>query len=98
MSATAELTEEKVLETLKTVRFPGLTRDIVSFGFVKELAIGGGNVSFRLEITTDSPRAAEEIKRDATEKLRSLGMTFGGQQLLEATVRQLVEVVAKAPG
>ena len=28
-----------------------------------------------------------------TEKLRSLGMTFGGQQLLEATVRQLVEAV-----
>ncbi len=72
MSATAELTEEKVLETLRTVRFPGLSRDIVSFGFVKDLAIGGGNVSLRLEITTESPSAAEEIRRDATEKLRSL--------------------------
>jgi ATP-binding protein involved in chromosome partitioning len=72
VSITTELTEEKVLETLRTVRFPGLTRDIVSFGFVKDLAVGGGNVSFRLEITTDSPRAAEEIQRDATEKLRSL--------------------------
>ncbi|HKA36042.1 MAG TPA: Mrp/NBP35 family ATP-binding protein [Thermoanaerobaculia bacterium] len=72
MATTTEITEDKVLETLRTVRFPGLTRDIVSFGFVKDLAVGGGNVSFRLEITTDSPRAAEEIKRDATEKLRSL--------------------------
>ena len=72
MSATAELTEEKVLETLRTVRFPGLSRDIVSFGFVKDLAVGGGNVSLRLEITTESPSAAEEIRRDATEKLRSL--------------------------
>jgi ATP-binding protein involved in chromosome partitioning len=70
--ATAELTEEKVLEVLKTVRFPGLSRDIVSFGFVKDIAIGGGNVSFRLEIMTESPRAAEEIRREATEKLRSL--------------------------
>jgi len=26
-----------------------------------------------------------------TDKIRSLGMTFGGQQLLEATIRQLVE-------
>jgi ATP-binding protein involved in chromosome partitioning len=57
---------------LKTVRFPGLSRDIVSFGFVKDLAVGGGNVSFRLEIITESPRAAEEIQRDATEKLRSM--------------------------
>jgi len=72
MSATAGLTEEKVLEVLKTVRFPGLSRDIVSFGFVKDLAVGGGNVSFRLEVRTESPRAAEEIRRDATERLRSL--------------------------
>ncbi len=72
MSATAELTEDKVLEVLRTVRFPGLTRDIVSFGFVKDLAVGGGNVSFRLEIMTESPRAAEEIQRDATEKLQAL--------------------------
>jgi ATP-binding protein involved in chromosome partitioning len=72
MPATTEISQEKVLEVLKTVRFPGLTRDIVSFGFVKDLSVGGGNVSFRLEITTDSPRAAEEIRRDATEKLRAL--------------------------
>src|SRR5215472_7800824 len=72
MSATTELTEEKVLEVLRTVRFPGLSRDIVSFGFVKDLSIGGGNVSFRLEIVTESPRAAEEIKREATERLRGL--------------------------
>ena len=28
-----------------------------------------------------------------TDKLRSLGMSFGGQQLLEATVRQIVEAI-----
>jgi len=72
MTATTELTEEKVLEVLKSVRFPGLSRDIVTFGFVKDLAIGGGNVSLRLEITTESPRAAEEIRREATEKLKAL--------------------------
>jgi ATP-binding protein involved in chromosome partitioning len=72
MSATVELTDEKVLEVLRTVRFPGLSRDIVSFGFVKDLAVGGGNVSMRLEIMTESSAAAEEMKRDATEKLRSV--------------------------
>ena len=72
MTSATELTEERVLEALKGVRFPGLSRDIVSFGFVKDLTVGGGNVSFRLEITTESPKAAEEIQRDATEKLRSL--------------------------
>ena len=72
MSATTDLTEDRVLDVLRGVRFPGLSRDIVSFGFVKDLAVGGGNVSFRLEITTESPKAAEEIRREATEKLRAL--------------------------
>ncbi len=71
MSA-AVIDEKQVLDVLKTIRFPGLSRDIVSFGFVKDLAVGGGNVSFRLEIVTESPHAAEEIKREATERLRSL--------------------------
>jgi ATP-binding protein involved in chromosome partitioning len=72
MSAAAEVTEERVLDALKTVRFPGLSRDIVSFGFVKDVTIGGGNVSLRLEIMTESEAAAREIYRDATEKLRAL--------------------------
>ncbi len=90
MSTTAELTEEKVLEVLRTVRFPGLSRDIVSFGFVKDLAVGGGNVSLRLEIMTESSAAAEEIRRDATEKLRSLPGVHA------VTIR--LDVKAPAPG
>ena len=64
--ASTVVDEKQVLDALRTVKFPGLSRDIVSFGFVKDLAVGGGNVSLRLEITTESPRVAEEIKRDAT--------------------------------
>ena len=91
MSATTELTEEKALEVLRTVKFPGLTRDIVSFGFVKDLKVGGGNVSFRLEIMTESPRAAEEIQRDATEKLRGLPGVHA------VTIRLDVQPVAPPP-
>jgi ATP-binding protein involved in chromosome partitioning len=72
MSSTIEITEERVMEALRTVKFPGLSRDIVSFGFVKDLAVGGGNVSLRLEITSDSPKAGEQIKAEATERLQAL--------------------------
>jgi ATP-binding protein involved in chromosome partitioning len=91
MSSTTELTEERVLEVLRTVKFPGLSRDIVSFGFVKDLAVGGGNVSFRLDIMTESPRAAEEIERDAKEKLRSL------PGVNAVTIRTSVQAPAPAP-
>ena len=38
------MTEEKVLEALKNVIYPGFTKDIVSFGFVKEVDIDGESV------------------------------------------------------
>ncbi|MEO6326350.1 MAG: Mrp/NBP35 family ATP-binding protein [Thermoanaerobaculia bacterium] len=70
--STAILTEEVVLEALRQVKYPGFSRDIVSFGFVKELTIGGGNVSFRLALTSDAPKVAEEIKGRCEEVVRGL--------------------------
>ena len=63
--STAILTEEAVLQALRQVKYPGFSRDIVSFGFVKELTIGGGNVAFRVALTSDAPKVAEEIKAQA---------------------------------
>ena len=37
----ATITESKVLEALKAVRYPGFSRDIVSFGLVKGVRIEG---------------------------------------------------------
>ena len=64
--------EETVLEALRKVRYPGFSRDIVSFGFVKDVAVGGGNVSFRLSTTTASAEVAEQIRAEAEAALRAL--------------------------
>lgn len=69
---TPVLNEESALEALRTVKYPGLSRDIVSFGFVKDLAVGGGNVSFRLQLTSDTPGVADQIKAAAEAALRKL--------------------------
>ena len=65
-------TEETVLEALRKVRYPGFSRDIVSFGFVKDVAVGGGNVSFRLSMTTASAEVGEQIRSEADAALRAL--------------------------
>ena len=65
-------TEETVLEALRKVRYPGFSRDIVSFGFVKDVAVGGGNVSFRLSMTTASAEVGEQIRAEADAALRAL--------------------------
>jgi ATP-binding protein involved in chromosome partitioning len=33
------MTQENVLEALKNVTYPGFTKDIVTFGFVKDILI-----------------------------------------------------------
>ena len=70
--ATFSLNEETALEALRSVKYPGFSRDIVSFGFVKDLAVGGGNVSFRLALTADAPEIAAQLKAESEAALRKL--------------------------
>ncbi len=57
--------QEQVLDALKTVKFPGLSRDIVSFGFVHDLRVEGGKVSFTIRFATERPEVGQQIARDA---------------------------------
>jgi ATP-binding protein involved in chromosome partitioning len=63
-------TQEQILEALKTVKFPGLSRDIVSFGFVKDVQIDGGDVAFTIHFQTENPGAGQQIARDAEAAAR----------------------------
>src|SRR5947208_13252643 len=65
-------TQEQILEALKSVKFPGLSRDIVSFGFVKDLKVDGGDVSFTVHFQTENPNAGQQIARDAEAAVRAL--------------------------
>ena len=48
----SDLTEAAVLDALRAVQDPDLHKDIVALGFVKNLAIDAGRVSFAVELTT----------------------------------------------
>jgi len=52
-------TENLILERLKAVKFPGYSRDIVSFGLVKELKVSGADVFVRLQVATTNPSIPE---------------------------------------
>jgi len=58
------LTEEKIREALRAVKYPGFSRDIVSFGLVKDVTISGGDVQVQIALTTGEPAVARQI-RDA---------------------------------
>src|SRR5262245_7589324 len=67
-----KLSEAQIYETLKTVKYPGYTRDIVSFGLVKSVHIHEQNVDVVVQMTTNQQEVATQIQQAAAEALRVL--------------------------
>lgn len=65
-------TEDQIKDALKSVKYPGFSRDIVSFGLVKQVAIEKGAVSVSLQLTSANPQAAQQLKAEAEAALRVL--------------------------
>lgn len=83
----APLTEEAVLQSLRSVMDPDLRRDVVSLGFVKNLKIRDGHVSLDLELTTPACPVKDQLKAEATERIRSLPGVKEVSVQLSAAVR-----------
>jgi len=66
------ISEELVRNALKAVKYPGFTRDIVSFGLVKSVNIDNGEVKVQLALATNDPNVPATIKNDAEKVLRAI--------------------------
>ena len=55
------MTQDAVLAALRTVKYPGYSRDIVSFGLIKDIQIDGLAVGILIELTTPNPELGEKI-------------------------------------
>ena len=66
------LTQESITNALKSVQYPGYSRDIVSFGLVKNVAVAQGAVSLKLQLTSNNPQAAQQLKQDCERTLKGL--------------------------
>jgi ATP-binding protein involved in chromosome partitioning len=64
--------ETRVWDALKTVKFPGLSRDIVSFGFVHQVKACAGAVAVDLEMSTHNPEAGEKVRAEVERTLAAL--------------------------
>jgi ATP-binding protein involved in chromosome partitioning len=66
------MTDEQIINALKNVRYPGYSRDIVSFGLVKQVSASQGAVSVHIELTSANAAHAQQIKADSEQALRQL--------------------------
>ena len=52
---------QKILEILKTINYPGFSRDIVSFGIIKEINFNNGMVLVTIDVKTDNKSQIREL-------------------------------------
>ena len=77
-------TQDDIKSALKAVKYPGYSRDIVSFGLIKEISIPQGGISVVMQLTTSNPDAARQIKADSERVLKALP----GVKLVNVEVKQ----------
>ena len=77
------VTEDQVRSALAAVKYPGFSRDIVSFGLVKGVRIDGGLVAVQLELATNDAAIPRTIKADAETVLQSLSGVTQAKVLID---------------
>lgn len=78
-----------IKEVLKGVKYPGFSRDIVSFGLVKDVVVEGGEVRVRIEVATKDPAVPKKIFEDAHAVLD--GLEGVGSVLIDIEVKDAPE-------
>ena len=61
------VTEQQVLAELSKIIDPDFQRDIVSLGFVQDMVIDGGNISFTIELTTPACPLSPVFQKQALD-------------------------------
>ncbi len=67
---------DEIKDLLKQVKYPGFSRDIVSFGLVKAVSLEGNDVTIRIEVATKDAKVPQTIFQDVhalMEKVNGLG-------------------------
>ena len=65
-------TEEEITNALRTVKYPGYSRDIVSFGLVKQISAGNGSVNVAMDLGAATADVAQQIKKESERVLETL--------------------------
>jgi ATP-binding protein involved in chromosome partitioning len=68
----SSITPDDVLRVLSTIQDPDLHRDIVSLGFVQDVRIADGKVSFAIVLTTPACPVRDQMKAAAENVVRGL--------------------------
>jgi len=87
------LSPDDIKNALKAVKYPGYSRDIVSFGLIKEASAANGAISVSIQLTSANAEAAAQIKTDCERVLK----TLPGVKMVHVEVKQPATAPGAAP-
>ena len=67
-----EVDKESIKAALTAVKFPGFSRDIVSFGLIRDIQLKNGKVQVAVEVTTANEDVPKQIETDILATLDKL--------------------------
>ncbi|MFP6078314.1 P-loop NTPase [Helicobacter pylori] len=68
------LTQEDVLNALKTIIYPNFEKDIVSFGFVKNIALHDNQLGLLIEIPSSSEETSAILRENISKAMQEKGV------------------------
>src|SRR5690606_10042967 len=80
------VTSDDIKEAPRQVKYPGFSRDIVSYGLVRQAGLVDGTAKVALLLTTSDPKVTATIKADAVGCYRA-----------QPTVREMIGEIAVSP-
>src|SRR5688572_31389038 len=84
----SQISQELVLNSLRQIIDPDLRKDIVSLGFIRDLVIKDGAVSFRIVLTTPACPVKEQMEAQAIEIVSGLPGVAAVAVTMDAEVPQ----------
>lgn len=91
------VSETAVLDALRAVTDPDLGRDVVDLGFVRNLVVDGGRVSFAIELTTPACPVKDQMREQARAAVQAIDGVDAVDVEMTASVRSAVPDAGKAP-
>jgi len=91
-------TPQEILEDLKQIKYPGYSRDIVSFGLVRDIEIASNGITVTLAIGSAKADAVDEISRAVRDRVRALTGTGNIEVVIQEPEKPKPAAPAKAPG
>ncbi|HTT76091.1 MAG TPA: Mrp/NBP35 family ATP-binding protein [Candidatus Binataceae bacterium] len=67
------LTPQTILEELKKIKYPGFSRDIVSFGMIKDIEIAHAGVTVILNAPSAKPEVIAEVTAEIKQAIAAMG-------------------------